>query len=270
MIKTVSFAPPRSARAAAKVASKSSSKPANVQPAHAAESASGDVAVASRPAKMQPALLASGSSPIPESMTDVAPARRRAATKTPAAPDEASSMKVPTPEAVPAQKISAPEIVAPAIKAPTKRAARKSNGAAPEMEFSTGVEAQIEAETDATSVTPDAATAPVAPKIKRSRAPKDLAAQYGGAPETGVAPRVVAEKPAPRKRLTRAAKEARSQMLRPDDDVLQRLQQANSIEVKKSATRGRGWEFECGRCGRITRFQTPAAICQCGAIAVRE
>lgn len=269
MIKTVSFAPPRSARAAAKVAIKSSSKPANVQPVRAAETASGDVAVASRPAKTQPAPLASGSSPKPEPTTDAVPARRRAATKTPA---ETTSAQVSAPEAASDRKSSAPAIVAPATKALAKRAARNSNGAAPEteVEAKTEAETKIVAETDAASAAPDAATAPVAPKIKRSRAPKDLAAQYGAAPETYVAPRVVAEKPAPRKRLTRAAKEARSQMLRPDDDVLQRLQQANSIEVKKPATRGRGWEFECGRCGRITRFQTPGAICECGAIAVRE
>lgn len=253
MIKTVSFAPPRSARAAA-----------NVQSARAVESASSDVAVAPRAAKTQPALLASASSSKSEFMTDAVPTRRRAAAKM-------ISAQVSAPEVAPIQEISAPEIVASSTKAPAKRAARKSNGAAPEIEVSHEVEASIEVETAAiVSAVPDIATAPVTPKIKRSRAPKDLAAQYGGALETEITPRIVAEKPAPRKRLTRAAKEARSQMLRPDDDVLLRLQRANSIEVKKPATRGRGWEFECGRCGRITRFQTPAAICQCGAIAVRE
>ena len=126
--------------------------------------------------------------------------------------------------------------------------------------------AQVEAEVTAEP----AATEKAAPKAKRSRVPKDLAAQYGGASESADVPRRVVETVAPRKRLTRAEKEARSQLLRAGDEVLQRLQQANTIAAKKPERRGRGWEFECGCCGRISRFQTPGALCQCGAIAVRE
>ena len=127
--------------------------------------------------------------------------------------------------------------------------------------------AQVEAKLE---VEPVAATEKAAPKARRSRVPKDLAAQYGGASESADVPRRVVETVAPRKRLTRAEKEARSQLLRAGDEVLQRLQQANTIAAKKPERRGRGWEFECGCCGRISRFQTPGALCQCGAIAVRE
>ncbi len=130
--------------------------------------------------------------------------------------------------------------------------------------------AKVADELAATAPQPPASQPVAAPKAKRSRVPKDLAAQYGGASQTEEAPRRAIETVAPRKRLTRAKKEARSQLLRADDEVLQRLQQANAIEAKKPERRGRGWEFECGCCGRVTRFQTPGAICECGAIAVRE
>lgn len=264
MIKTVSFAPPRSARAA----SKSSSKAAPAQPARAIEAASGSAALSSKPAKTRLAPPASGSSAKSAAIAEAAPvvpARRRAAVEKPAV--NARVTRVASADAAMIEaEIVEPEVAAPARKAPAKRAARKSSDADVALDFGVETAAKVEAEVK----DPVEAARVVAPRIKRSRAPKDLAAQYGAAPETDVAPRVVAEKNVPRKRLTRAAKEARSQMLRPDDDVLQRLQQANAVEVKKPASRGRGWEFECGCCGRTTRFQTPAAICECGAIAVKE
>ena len=270
MIKTVSFAPSRSARAATKVAGKSSSKAATAQPARAPQAASDVVSVAEKPAKTQLAPTTSGSSSKSANGAETAPTRRRAVVETPIAPVEKTVVKTRAAKVAPAKSAESEavlcESVAPAKKAPAKRTARKSEDVA--LDFSDETEVEIEAPV---SATPAAATAPVvAPRIKKVRAPKDLAAQYGATPDSEVVPRVVAEKAAPRKRLTRAAKEARSQMLRPDDGVLQRLQQANAIEVKKPASRGRGWEFECGRCGRISRFQTPGAICECGAIAVRE
>ena len=268
MIKTVSFAPPRSARAAAKPAGKSASKPAKVQPARAVATA----AVADKPAKTQPARATSGSSLAPRTEENAVAPRRRAAQNSNLALDfEVAPTEVETKatapkktraaKTAPAPVASTTAATAPATVAPAAKISTKSRAA------ETAEVAQIE------DVVAEPEKAPletkVAPKIKRSRAPKDLALQYGGAATEDV-PRPVAEKPTPRKRLTREAKAARSQMLRPDDDVLQRLQQANAVEVKKTASRGRGWEFECGRCGRVSRFQTPAAICACGAIAVKE
>ena len=239
MIKTVSFAPPRSARAA-KTGDKSAGKTAKAPSPRVEARADEAVAVAAKPAAVQRARATSGSSSAPKTAV-----KKTSATKNASTPE-----------------IAAPAASAPAAKTPVRRATRKADESA-----ATSAEAENEPKS---SATPVAASVPAAPlKVKRSRAPKDLALQYGAASETEVAPRVV-EKSAPRKRLTRAAKEARSQMLRPDDDVLQRLQQANAVEVKKPATRGRGWVFECGRCGRVSRFQTPGAICECGAIAVRE
>ena len=283
MIKTVSFAPPRSARAA-KAVGKSASKPAPAQPAPAANAATSSLT--------QPARVSSGSSPISQIEEKSATPRRRAATKTIA--PEVAAAEVAVSEVAAAEvavsEVAAAEVAVSEIK--SKVATPKKSRAA-KVAPATAATSPASAATDANPATNRAAKtteiaalvviAPVeiareasksepiiAPKIKRSRVPKDLALQYGASPESDVAPRVVAPKPAPRKRLTREAKAARSQMLRPDDGVLQRLQQANAIEVKKPASRGRGWEFECGRCGRISRFQTPGAICACGAIAVRE
>ena len=114
------------------------------------------------------------------------------------------------------------------------------------------------------------APAEIAPKAKRSRVPKDLAQQYG-AREDEAPRRAVVEVAAPRKRRTKEQREARSQLLRPDEEVLQRLQQAQTVAPSRPAPRrARGWRFECGHCGRVSRFETPGALCDCGAIAVRE
>lgn len=268
MIKTVSFAPPRSARAAAKAAGKSASKPAKVQPARATVASASGAAVAARPAKTQSARATSGSSVTPRPEETGASPRRRAAQnsgKTPevavveAEPKVIAAKKTRAAKVVPATAATSPVGAEPAAQTPAQRGVAKTAKAAE----------KIEVAPQPTPTEPKTETK-VAPKVRRSRAPKDLALQYGAAPATEDVARNVVEKPAPRKRLTREAKAARSQMLRPDDDVLQRLQQANAVEAKKPASRGRGWEFECGRCGRITRFQTPGAICACGAIAVRE
>ena len=323
MIKTVSFAPPRSARAAAKPAGKSASKPAKAQPAREIPRetavAPSVAALAQRPAKTQSARVTSGSSPIPHAEENFIMPHRRAAKTSDltldfetesaaiaptvvaakaATPKKTRAVEVATalaPAAIAAVEIEAEVVTskktravktAPAPAAPATAATAPAPVAPPaktlvKARAARAVKvAEIVApiESEAVDVAPvETESAPekalietkIAPKIKRSRAPKDLALQYGGAATEEIS-RPVAEKVAPRKRLTREAKAARSQMLRPDDNVLQRLQQANAIEVKKPANRGRGWEFECGCCGRISRFQTPAAICECGAIAVKE
>lgn len=244
MIKTVSFAPPRSARAAAKVASQSPRKAVKAQPARAEEAATVAAKPLAKPAKTQSARVTSGSSPVAKTKAEATTSRLDSGAQTPATVARAKKRALKTD--------ATPDEVTPA-----KRAARKAKPT-------------TSTQTPQNASPVIVATAPaVAPKAKRSRAPRDLAAQYGAAPETEMAPRI-AEKNAPRKRLTRAEKEARTQLLTPDEELMQRLQQANAVEVKQPARRGRGWEFECGRCGRISRFQTAGAICECGAIAVRE
>lgn len=235
MIKTVSFAPPRAVRAAAS-SNKTLGKNANSR-----------AASSSAPAKPSPVKTQVATSSANSAKAEIAPATLNVV--------EARAALTPKkPRAAKVAPDAPAETVVAEVK-PAKRSASKMQTAE-----------KIEEITDETVV----ATEKAAPKAKRSRVPKDLAAQYGGAAETESVPRRVVETVAPRKRLTRAKKEARSQLLRADDEVLQRLQQANAIAAKKPERRGRGWEFECGCCGRITRFQTPGAICECGAIAVRE
>ena len=230
MIKTISFAPPRAPRPP-KSAGKTSGKSANARVASSA------VPAKSPPAKTQTANVQSPKTPT-----------AKASASAPATLDVSKVRAALQQNAAPAKKPRA------AKSAPVAKAAAQS------------AVASEESKTSATKVVENKAT----PVAKRSRVPKDLAAQYGGAPAIEDVPRHVVEASAPRKRLTRAKKEARSQLLRADDSVLQRLQQANAVEAKKPASRGRGWEFECGCCGRVSRFGTPAALCQCGAIAVKE
>ena len=235
MIKTVSFAPPRTVRAA------TSSNKTSVK--GASRDSNSRVASSSAPAKVAPV------------KTQAAPSSAKKVEAVSATLDVTEARATLTPKKPRAAKLS-PDVVADAVVVKVKPAKRGANTA----------EKVEEKTTDERVV----ATEKMAPKVKRSRAPKDLAAQYGGSSATEDVPRRVVEAVAPRKRLTRAKKEARSQLLRADDEVLQRLQQANAIEAKKPERRGRGWEFECGCCGRVTRFQTPGAICECGAIGVRE
>ena len=267
MIKTVSFAPPRAPRA-----SKSAGKNASSRVIGAAMPAKSPLKVQDGTAS---ALKVQDSSVQTLKVQDT----KKRASKTshsPATLDVSEVRAALQKSAAPAKKPRAAKLASPTEAAPIEAATTE---AAPTE--AAAIEAINAPKTDATSVAKARAEtgAPAAkivegkaaPVARRSRVPKDLAAQYGAAPATDDGPRhAVVETAAPRKRLTRAKKEARSQLLRADDNVLQRLQQANAIEAKKPASRGRGWEFECGCCGRVTRFQTPAALCECGAIAVKE
>ena len=287
MIKTVSFAPPRAAKTAAKTPSKAPGKVAGK-----VASAIPTRAASSPPANPSPTnSTARAKTSNPANSTNDR-AEEAVATES-TLPPRAAKVAVKKPRAAKNLGLEAETTVSPADQTPVKRRARKTVASSPvasspvassPVASSPVASSPVAAETasrvpkkratsgEAPAPTVEAADASgqTAPKVRRSRVPKDLAAQYGGALEAEDAPRPVAEAPAPRKRLTRAKKEARTQMLQPDEGLLQRLQQANAVEVKKPASRGRGWEFECGRCGRVTRFQTPGAICECGAIAVRE
>ncbi len=117
---------------------------------------------------------------------------------------------------------------------------------------------------------------PVAPpkKTKRARVPANLAEQYGQnlskRAESGVEI-VPLEEETPKKRLTRAAREARRELMKPDDDLRARLARAhNVVSTRKPEKRPAGWRFDCGRCGQTSYFQTGGALCRCGALAIKE
>ena len=135
------------------------------------------------------------------------------------------------------------------------------------------VEVAPEAAKDTPSV--PAAQKPVAkPKTKRARVPANLAEQYGQnlskRAESGVEI-VPAEDETPKKRMTRVEREARRELMKPDDDLRARLERAhNVVSTRKPEKRPAGWRFDCGRCGQTSYFQTGGALCRCGAVAIKE
>lgn len=116
---------------------------------------------------------------------------------------------------------------------------------------------------------------PIAPKAqvkaRKPRVPKDLATQYGEktTTRTEIAPPAVET---PKKRLSKTAREARRALIKPNESLLERLARASQIAPRKTKAepRGKGWKFQCGRCGATSYFQTPGALCDCGTIAVKE
>jgi hypothetical protein len=109
-------------------------------------------------------------------------------------------------------------------------------------------------------------------KGKKVRAPKDLALQYGEKPTERPTTPVIAEAETAKKRLTKVQREARRELIKPDEGLIERLARATQIQVvkPKSEPRGKGWKFMCGRCGNTSYFQIPAALCDCGAIAIKD
>lgn len=122
-------------------------------------------------------------------------------------------------------------------------------------------------------------TAPVVPaappkKTRRAKVPVNLAEQYGQSLSKRVqsgAEVLPVEDEAPKKRLNRAERAARRELMNPDDELRARLQRVqNAAPSAKPDKRPRGWRFECGRCGQTSFFQTPGALCACGALAIKE
>ncbi len=108
-------------------------------------------------------------------------------------------------------------------------------------------------------------------KAKRARVPKDLAAQYGEKAVTrAVAAPVEAE--IAKKRLSKAERQARRDLIKPSEGLMERLARANQITARKpkAEPRGKGWKFVCGRCGTTSYFETPGGLCACGTIALKE
>lgn len=115
---------------------------------------------------------------------------------------------------------------------------------------------------------------PTPAKKRRVKIPVNLAEQYGQSlskrAETGA---VVSapEEETPRKRLNRAERQARRELMNPDDDLRARLERAhNAVPSAPKEKRPRGWRFDCGRCGQTSFFQTTGAICSCGALAIKD
>ena len=108
-------------------------------------------------------------------------------------------------------------------------------------------------------------------KAKKARVPKDLAAQYGE--KTANRPVAVPlEIESPKRRLNKAERQARRDLMKPSESLMERLARANQIPQRKapSEPRGKGWKFACGRCGTTSYFQTPGGVCACGTIALKE
>lgn len=110
------------------------------------------------------------------------------------------------------------------------------------------------------------------PKARKPRVPADLAAQYGEKPTARPEIVPLLDDKTPKKRLNKAEREARRELIKPDEGLLARLARTTQIVVKKpkSQPRGKGWKFECGRCGQTSYFETPAGLCACGAFAIKE
>lgn len=214
----------------------------------------------------------------------------------PAAPDLALTSLFPLPSApapvsaaqareqlrdgAPATK-RGPKTTSDASSAPSspKRASRKAAPVAPSLAlFSVEevpaplVEPQIEqvevaVETQAPKPAP-------AKRLKKAKVPVNLAEQYGQSlsrrVESGAVTAPVEEE-APKKRLNRAERAARRELMAPDDDLRARLHRAqNVVPSAKPQKRPCGWRFDCGRCGQTSYFETPGALCSCGALAIKE
>jgi len=111
-------------------------------------------------------------------------------------------------------------------------------------------------------------------KKRRVKIPENLAEQYGQSLSKRVESGAVVTAPeeeAPKKRLNRAERQARRELMNPDDDLRARLERAhNAVPVARKEKRPRGWRFDCGRCGQTSFFQTNGAICSCGALAIKD
>lgn len=293
MIKTVSFAPPRAVSGATKSSSKAA-RSGGIQNARAR-------AVSPRLAPTQPA----NPSPLPDAGTPVVASSVTSLFPKPSAPAEVSAAKareqlrgvapsteprgrstssapVPTPDPTSAPSASS----APSAKRSPRRVAPSELSLdlfavdpAPvgEAVKATPKTQTIEPAVVAVETSAVQSTAPqVAPakRVKRAKVPLNLAEQYGQSLSKRVGNGVelpVAEEEAPKKRLNRAERAARRELMNPDDDLRARLLRAqNAVPSVKPEKRPRGWRFDCGRCGRTSYFETPGALCSCGALAIKE
>lgn len=272
MIKTTSFAVPRAPQTSPD--SKSRARQ------HAIKAAK-----TRAPAVPSMASLFAPPAPVPE----ISAAQARAIIRETTPKSRANTKAVAAPVAI-ASTVSRPvpeiETIMPSTSPAPKNIARttKRKESAPVKLLTPAVVAP-QVETDPITVTVPAVemvVVEVAPKkstsepkkSRRPRVPTNFAEQYGQSlskrVENGIeAP--PAEDDSPKKRLNRAERQARRELMNPDDDLLARLQRAhNTIPTVKTEKRPRGWRFDCGRCGQTSFFQTGGAICKCGALAIKD
>lgn len=248
MIKTVSFAAPRAASGA-----KPSSPVAARQAAIRGAKARVQIVSAPEPAA-QPTLASLF--PSPETAGEISASQARQQLQRAAAKPKKSSPTSSQP-------------VSHAAPASAKRLAQAA--AEPSLDLFA-----VESAPATPEAKPERAATQAAPakKTRRSRVPANLAEQYGQNTskrvESGIELPSV-EDEAPKKRLNRAERAARRELMNPDDDLRARLHRAhNSLPLVKAEKRPRGWRFDCGRCGRTSYFQTSGAICNCGALALKD
>ncbi|BCM90465.1 hypothetical protein IAD21_02318 [Abditibacteriota bacterium] len=267
MIKTTSFAPSRPAQTVSNSSSRSRQhviKAARTRAAAQAQPNLGALFAAPTPvpeiSAAQAREILQSSAPKPKSKTKAAPIPA-----TPIASLPSSRIETTMPSTSPASpktprttKSKAPTLVplpAPVVVAPPAKVA-------PIEVVAPGAEPP----------TPQKA-APAVKKSRRPRVPVNLAEQYGQSlskrVESGI--ETVVEDESPKKRLSRAERQARRELMSPDDDLLARLHRVhNAVPTAKPEKRPRGWRFDCGRCGQTSYFQTTGAICKCGALAIKE
>jgi len=267
MIKTVSFASPR---AVSGTASKSSPN-------------AGRTRAKALPSPAAPPATLSSLFPKPSAPTPIAASQAREQLQR-SAPTSRSSAS-PAPEIV-----TAP--ASPAKRAPRRAAAPaqdsldlfdESNAPEEKAVAPVPIETKAQGKPKAAPVaapapvqTPEATLAkPAAPaKKRRVKIPVNLAEQYGQSLSKRVETGAVVSAPeeeTPRKRLNRAERQARRELMNPDDDLRARLERAhNAVPSAPKEKRPRGWRFDCGRCGQTSFFQTTGAICSCGALAIKD
>lgn len=207
-------------------------------------------------------------------------ASSRSAAKAPASPRKASSRAASgSPSSQTSLDFSAPETPPAPVKPASKVKDKPAKAEAPKATAASKAVEIPKAKATKTTPVPPSSPQPTAIKSgteklkgKRVYAPKDLAAQYGEKVVERPTAAPVLETVAPKKRLNKAEREARRQLIKPDEGLRERLARASQVTVKKvkSEPRGKGWKFECGRCGTVSYFQTPGAVCVCGTIAIKE
>lgn len=280
MIKTVSFAPPRAASgASSKPSSKVAARSAGVQKAKARATSGSGASQASvmpptpLPASVQAAPVAA---PLPagvpaSSLTSLFPLPPVPA------PISAAQVREQLSNGAPATKSRSrgTSTTSDVPSAPAKRASRKSAPVAPSLDLFSVEDAPAPFVERSEAAVEAPAPKAVAPKrLKRAKVPVNLAEQYGQSlsrrVESGVASAPVEEE-SPKKRLNRAERAARRELMAPDDELRARLHRAqNAVPSAKPQKRPRGWRFDCGRCGQTSYFETPGALCSCGALAIKE
>ena len=239
MIKTVSFAPPRShsSRSASQTSRKSGGK-------NASGSSAPQVSLSLSFDEPEP--IVQSIAPAPQKAEKPAKIAKTVAPKTEIAPKIKVALKIATPKTeiapktkiAPAKPLQTPVVATSAVKIENPA---PIEAAKPEL------------------------------KARKVRAPKDFAAQYGEkVVERAAVP--VLETETPKKRLNKEQRAARRELIKPDEGLLARLARASQVSSIKprSEPRGKGWKFQCGRCGQTSYFPVPAALCDCGAIAIKD